>query len=245
MRNSLGSILKVLGYIIFAIFGLWSFIIDLTIVYQAAGFWGFVIAFVLFPITFAVAPWYALIIQGNWFPLVIGYGGGIVAVILFYIGSAIAPDEVYSLGAAIAGDEMQLSPTPKKYVKWYRVVLIIFLILGALAEMMTYSNTPLASITSIIRFLFFIASIIGLAMKEKWGSVLVMVNSVYSILSTLFSIRIITRIITNLSKLSNQGNFIGWILVIVSFSLFIFQFVIALKEYRQLGNIETKGGLSK
>ncbi len=233
MRNSLGSILKVLGYIIFAIFGLWSFIIDLTIVYQAAGFWGFIIAFTVFPITFVAAPWYALFIQGNWFPLVIGYGGGIVAAILFYIGSAIAPDE------------MQPSPTSKKYVKWYRVVLIIFLILGALAEMMTYSNTPLASITSIIRFLFFIASIIGLAMKEKWGSVLVMVNSVYSILSTLFSIRIITRIITNLSKLSNQGNFIGWILVIVSFSLFIFQFVIALKEYKQLGNIETKGGFGK
>jgi len=65
MRNVLGSILKVLGYIIFAIFGLWSFIIDLAIVYQMAGTLGFLIAFVLFPITFTAAPWYALIAQGN------------------------------------------------------------------------------------------------------------------------------------------------------------------------------------
>jgi hypothetical protein len=236
MRNVLGSILKVLGYIVAAIFGLWSFIIDLTIVNQMTGTWGFIIAFILFPITFLAAPWYALVARGNWFPLVIGYGGGIISVILYGIGTAIAGDEEYSLEADIAGDEIQPSPTPKKYVKWYRVVLIIFFILGALGEMRIYSNNPL---TSIIYFLFFIASIIGLVMKKKWGSVLVMIYSVYSILSNLFGIRIITELL-------NQGNmilppFIGWILVIVSFSLPIFYLVLAFKEYKQLGNIQVKG----
>lgn len=92
MRNTLGSIFKVLAGIVFAIFGLWGLIIELAIVNQAAGFWGVVIGFLVLPITFAVAPWYALVAWGNWFPLVIVYGGGIAAAALFFIGSAIAGD---------------------------------------------------------------------------------------------------------------------------------------------------------
>lgn len=92
MRDSIGTIFKVLGGIVFAIFGLWAFFLDLTIIGQAAGFWGFVIGFFVAPITFVAAPWYAGLVLGNWFPLLIGYGGGIVALIFFGIGSAIADD---------------------------------------------------------------------------------------------------------------------------------------------------------
>jgi hypothetical protein len=92
MRNTLGNIFKVLGVIAFVIFGLWGSILELAIVNHVAGFWGVVIAFTLLPVTFVVAPWYALVAWGNWFPLVIVYGGVMVAAILYGIGSAIARD---------------------------------------------------------------------------------------------------------------------------------------------------------
>ena len=90
MRNTFGGIFKVLGGIVFAIFGLWGLIIELTIVNQVAGVGGFVIGFMLLPVTFIAAHWYALVAWGNWFPLLITYGGGILAAILFGIGSAIS-----------------------------------------------------------------------------------------------------------------------------------------------------------
>ena len=90
MRDIFGGIFKVLGHIVFVIFGLWGFIIELTILYQVAGFDGVVIGFILLPVMFLAAPWYALVAWGHWFPLLIVYGGGILAAVLFGIGSAIA-----------------------------------------------------------------------------------------------------------------------------------------------------------
>jgi len=92
MRNFFGGIFKIMGGITFAILGLWGLIIELSIVNQAAGFWGVVIGFFILPITFVAAPWYALVAWGNWFPLLIVYGGGIAAAVLFGIGSLIAGD---------------------------------------------------------------------------------------------------------------------------------------------------------
>jgi hypothetical protein len=92
MRKLFGGIFKVFGGIAFFIFGLWGLIIELAIVNQAAGFWGVVIGFLILPITFVAAPWYALVEWGNWFPLLIVYGGGILAIVSFCIGSAIAGD---------------------------------------------------------------------------------------------------------------------------------------------------------
>jgi len=92
MKNKFSGIFKVLGGIVFVIFGLWGFFIELAIIEQVAGFWGVVICIILGPVTFVVAPWYALVVWGNWFPFAIVYGGGIVAAVLFGIGTAIAGD---------------------------------------------------------------------------------------------------------------------------------------------------------
>lgn len=81
-----------MGGIIFAIFGLWSLIIELAIVNQVVGFWCVVVGFMLLPLIFAVAPWYTLVAWGNWFPLLIVYGGEILAAVLFGVGSTIADD---------------------------------------------------------------------------------------------------------------------------------------------------------
>ena len=92
MRNILGRIFKVLGGIMFFIFGLSGFIVELVIVNHVAGFWGVVIGFVILPVTLVAAPWYALVAWGNWVPLAIVYGGGIVAAVFFGIGSLIVGD---------------------------------------------------------------------------------------------------------------------------------------------------------
>jgi len=86
---TLGVGVKWLGYVVFAVTGIWSFILELWIIYVAGGFGGFVLAFFLGPVTFALAPFYAGIAWGYWFPLVLGYGGGIVAWGLIAAGSVL------------------------------------------------------------------------------------------------------------------------------------------------------------
>lgn len=90
MRNVFSGIFKVLGGIMFAIFGLWGFIIELAIVNHVAGFWGVVVGIMILPVTLVAAPWYALVAWGNWTPLIIVYGGGIAGGAFFWIGSLIS-----------------------------------------------------------------------------------------------------------------------------------------------------------
>jgi hypothetical protein len=90
MRPLIGNCLSGVGMIGYWIAGLLGFIISLGIVHQVVGFWGVVIAFLLAPITFAVAPWYALIAWGNPFPLILNYGGLLFCALLQYIGGKIS-----------------------------------------------------------------------------------------------------------------------------------------------------------
>ena len=54
-----------------ALLGFWT---SVNIVSDAAGFWGFVIAFVVAPVTFAVAPLYAGMRLHDWAPAAFTYG---------------------------------------------------------------------------------------------------------------------------------------------------------------------------
>lgn len=92
MRKIIGGFFNILGVIAFVVFGLWGFIIELSIINYIAGFWGVVIGFMILPATLIATPWYALIAWGNWFPLLIVYGGWIIGMALFGIGSAISGD---------------------------------------------------------------------------------------------------------------------------------------------------------
>ena len=92
MGKGIGAILKGLGYVAWVILGMWGFVLCLVIINHAAGFWGIVVGFVVFPVTFLAAPWYAGITMGNWFPLLICYGGGIIGAILVGLGSSVARD---------------------------------------------------------------------------------------------------------------------------------------------------------
>jgi hypothetical protein len=88
--RAIGGVLKIIGGLIFAVTGIWSFFLCIGIISKAAGFWGIVAALVLGPVTFVAAPLYAGFSQGDWFPLMLGYGGGISAALFIGIGGALA-----------------------------------------------------------------------------------------------------------------------------------------------------------
>jgi hypothetical protein len=71
------------------VFGLWGFLVELAIIFDVLGPVGVIAGLILFPITFFVAPWYALFVDGSWFPLVLVYGGGIPGRIIMTIGQSI------------------------------------------------------------------------------------------------------------------------------------------------------------
>jgi len=75
------------------IFGFWGLILLVGVVNEIAGFLGVVIGFILFPVMFAAAPWYAAVAWGNWLPLIVCYGGGVLTAILYGLGSLIAGDK--------------------------------------------------------------------------------------------------------------------------------------------------------
>jgi hypothetical protein len=90
MRNFFGNIFKSLSIITIIITVFCGFGLNLAIVRQVVGSWGVIICLILFPIVFAVAPWYELISHGNWFPLLVIYGGVITSSVLYNIGSFVS-----------------------------------------------------------------------------------------------------------------------------------------------------------
>jgi hypothetical protein len=90
--SGLGSAFKFIGYAVFAIGGLWGFVLDLQILNRVGGFLLVLVGFFIAPITFALAPWYAGIAWGWWFPLILSYGAGILAVTLTAIGTSLSRD---------------------------------------------------------------------------------------------------------------------------------------------------------
>jgi hypothetical protein len=88
----IGKVFSGLGLLCYFVFGIWGFFLSLSIVHESAGFFGFVVAFALFPITFAAAPWYALFHWGTWFPLWVNYGGMIGSGLLRIVGNSLNPE---------------------------------------------------------------------------------------------------------------------------------------------------------
>lgn len=58
--NTLGGLIKVVGWIVFAVTAFWSFFLCLGIIKTAAGFWGAFAALILGPVAFVAAPLYAV-----------------------------------------------------------------------------------------------------------------------------------------------------------------------------------------
>jgi len=87
IRKIVGIWLKVIGIILYVGWGLWSLFAEVVIVNEVAGFWGIVIGMTVAPITFFVAPIYAVVEWGEWFPVVSIFGGGIFITIIYGLGT--------------------------------------------------------------------------------------------------------------------------------------------------------------
>jgi hypothetical protein len=91
MRSAIGKTLRFLGKAGYWIVSFVGFIIAMTVVNEKTGFWGFVVAFIVAPMTFAAVPWYLLIARGNPFLLVFNYGGLLFSFFLQWLGDKISP----------------------------------------------------------------------------------------------------------------------------------------------------------
>ena len=85
----MGMIFKAPAALLWIVCGVWGLFICFGIVKNAAGTVVAVISLFLAPALLGLAPWYAGLALGDWFPLLLTYGGGIVAYGLFAIGTAI------------------------------------------------------------------------------------------------------------------------------------------------------------
>ena len=88
----MGIIFKAPGYLIYFVSGIWGLVICFEIIEDLLGFALAIASLFVFPVALTLAPWYAALVSGDWFPLALVYGGGIAATILVYIGMLIDGD---------------------------------------------------------------------------------------------------------------------------------------------------------
>jgi len=233
MRKSFSIFFTALAYIVWLVFGIWSLVLDLQILHSLfKGFWIFILAFTVLPVTFAAVPWYALIALKNWLPLIVGYGGAILGGILLLIVNTLEDNNGNSESSnTFVESEAKNLIVTKKYKNWYRVVLIILLIGEIIGVMMIFYSQVFVSI---IELLWFIMCIIGLSVKRRWGPVLIMIYSVCIIFFTFWGIGIINEPSTNNGTL--VPTLLRLTLAVLAFAIPITEFILAFMEYRQLGN---------
>ncbi|MFQ5888670.1 MAG: hypothetical protein ACE5JR_01320 [Gemmatimonadota bacterium] len=75
------------AYVSWGVVGLSGLALGLQIAHALAGLWGLILASILFPLTLAVAPWYALFVWRSWLPVLVVYGGGCLATLLLGIAA--------------------------------------------------------------------------------------------------------------------------------------------------------------
>ena len=92
MPETLGMTIKLIGYGIFLGTGLWAFYLDIQILWAITGPLVGIAAIVLGPVTHVIAPLYAGLAWGYWFPTLLAYGGGFLGFAMISAGSALAGD---------------------------------------------------------------------------------------------------------------------------------------------------------
>lgn len=85
----LGRLIQILGGVVFILASLIGFLSSIAIVVKTWGVWAFILGMVLFPIVFAVAPFYIGFALGDWSVVIVQYGGMLVGFILVAIGTAL------------------------------------------------------------------------------------------------------------------------------------------------------------
>jgi len=67
----------------------YGFFLAVKVVYSVLGGWGIVGGLVLAPVVFGIAPWYALFVLGDSYPLLIVYGATLCSVAVMLAGGAL------------------------------------------------------------------------------------------------------------------------------------------------------------
>jgi len=88
IRNIFGGTIAGFGCLVWGIWGIVGLLVNLGVVHDAIGwgFFGVILAFIFFPFTLTIAPFYALVAWGEWLPLIVTYGGGLMGVTIVAIG---------------------------------------------------------------------------------------------------------------------------------------------------------------
>lgn len=83
----------VCAWLVYAACGILGFLVSCKIIAIEWGLCGLTLAFVIAPITFAAAPWYAALAHDNWYPVLLCYGGLVPFFVLFGIGTLLTRDD--------------------------------------------------------------------------------------------------------------------------------------------------------
>lgn len=88
----MGVLFKGPAVVIYVVGALWTLYLIFAIVEEALGFAVALLSLFVFPILLYLAPLYAILVNGDWSPLLVSYGSTIGAGVLFTIGSMIDRD---------------------------------------------------------------------------------------------------------------------------------------------------------
>lgn len=110
LRPGIGDLLIATSRVIWIIAAVWSFLLNLVIVYNVGGLSFAILSVIIAPIFIVLAPFYAGFVWGNWFPLIIGVGGILASRAVAILGVLlVGNDELYKQAAV--KDRHSLSPT--------------------------------------------------------------------------------------------------------------------------------------
>jgi hypothetical protein len=85
----MGAILRIFGAVVGLTGGIWGLIVCLGIISSKVDKLAAILAFIFLPATLSLAPWYVVIAENNWFPVLLVYGSGIGAALLYRVGALI------------------------------------------------------------------------------------------------------------------------------------------------------------
>jgi len=94
IRRILGYVFSVIAWLIYIVGGIYTLIICIAI---ARAVFGQVVAYLsllVFPVLLMIAPWYAFLAWGNYYPLLIVYGIWITATILIVVSKWLLGEDI-------------------------------------------------------------------------------------------------------------------------------------------------------
>lgn len=196
------SMLAAVGSCIICIASIGSAIWALLIVGSLWGFWGVLLALVLFPALIPLFPWYMLFAHGNWHLLAFTYGGALLGGILSCIGEDVSDENTedvelahdMEMGESEKQEYSAPISTPAKKIRFnanralalYGIGTYIFSVIASTSDLEGNPVFPVAIIliSGIIGFLFFVMAVIRLWKSARTVSIVYALSSIcYIILS--------------------------------------------------------------